>query len=54
MSEFLIIATVAVGTLVGLLIYLLLGTVRATLASHGRRERLPAEAKWPLNHLKAR
>ena len=29
MSEFLIIATVAVSTLVGVLMYLLLGTVRA-------------------------
>ena len=39
MSEFLIIATVAVSTVVGVsgvLIYLLLGTVRAALASHAR------------------
>lgn len=33
MSEFLMIAIVAVGALVGLLIYLLLGTIRASLAS---------------------
>ena len=38
MSEFLIIAIVAVSTLVGVLIYLLLGTVRAALASHAREE----------------
>ena len=40
-SEFLIIAIVAVSTLGGVLIYLLLGTVRAALASHEREERLP-------------
>ena len=33
MSEFLIIAIVAVSALVGLLIYLLLRTIRASLAS---------------------
>ena len=33
MSELLIIAIVAVSTLVGVLIYLLLGTIRASLAS---------------------
>ena len=33
MGEFLIIAIVAVSTLVGVLIYLLLGTIRASLAS---------------------
>jgi hypothetical protein len=33
MSEFLIIALVAVSPLVGVLIYLLLGTIRAGLAS---------------------
>ena len=36
MSEFLVIATVS--TLVGALIYLLLGTVRAALASHEGEE----------------
>lgn len=45
MSEFLIIAIVAVGALVGLLIYLLLGTIRASLAS------CEPEAE---SHLKAR
>ena len=33
MSEFLIVAIVAVGTLVGVSIYLLLGSIRASLAS---------------------
>ena len=41
MSDLLIIAAVAVSTLVGVLIYLLLATVRAALASHEREERLP-------------
>jgi hypothetical protein len=45
MSEFLMIAIVAVGALVGLLIYLLLGTIRASLAS------CEPEAE---SHLKAR
>ena len=45
MSEFLIIAIVAVSALVGLLIYLLLGTIRASLAS------CEPEAE---SHLKAR
>lgn len=51
MSEFLIIAIVAVSTLVGL-IYLLLGTIRAGLSSVESEERLLAEAEN--NHLKAR
>ena len=38
MGEFLIIAPFVLGTLVGVLIYLLLGTVRAALASHAREE----------------
>ena len=42
MSEFLIIAIVAVSTLVGVLIYLLLGTIRAALPLvGGEEERLP-------------
>lgn len=52
MSEFLIIAIVAVSTLVGVLIYLLLGTIRAGLSSVESEERLLAEAEN--NHLKAR
>jgi hypothetical protein len=40
MGEFLIIATVVVITLVGVLIYLLLGTVRAALASHKEDEEM--------------
>jgi hypothetical protein len=36
MSEFLIVATVSSVMLVGLLIYLVLGTVRASLSSHER------------------
>lgn len=38
MSEFLMIATVSSVMLVGVVIYLLLGTVRAALASHEREE----------------
>jgi hypothetical protein len=38
MSEFLMIVTVSSLTLVGVLIYLLLGTVRAALASHEGEE----------------
>ena len=38
MSEFIIIGTFVVSTLVGVVIYLLLGTVRAALASHDREE----------------
>jgi hypothetical protein len=38
MSEFLIVATVSSVTLIGILIYLLLGTVRAALSSHEREE----------------
>jgi len=38
MGEFLIIATLVVSTLVGVLIYHLLGTVRSALASHEREE----------------
>jgi hypothetical protein len=38
MSKFIIIATFVVSTLVGVVIYLLLGTVRAALASHEREE----------------
>ena len=52
MSEFVIIAIVAVSTLVGVLIYLLFGTIRAGLSSVEREERLPVEAAN--NHLKAR
>jgi hypothetical protein len=50
MSEFLIIAIVAVSAVVGVsgvLTYLLLGTMRAGLSSVEREERLP-------DHLKAR
>ena len=54
MSEFLIIAIVAVSTLVGSLIYLLFGTIRAGLASHDEwEERLPP-VEAANNHLKAR
>jgi hypothetical protein len=45
MSMFLIVAIVAVSALIGFLIYLLFGTIRAGLASYEREERLPAEAK---------
>jgi hypothetical protein len=38
MSGFLIVATVSSVTLLGLLIYFLLGTVRAALSSHEREE----------------
>ena len=38
MSEFLIVTTVSSLALVGLLIYLLVGTVRAALSSHEREE----------------
>ena len=38
MREFLIVATVSSVTLVGVLIYFLLGTVRAALSSHEREE----------------
>jgi hypothetical protein len=38
MSEFIVIGTFVVSTLVGVLIYLLLGTVRVALASHEREE----------------
>jgi hypothetical protein len=38
MSEFLMITTVSSVMLVGVVIYLLLGTVRAALASHEREE----------------
>jgi hypothetical protein len=54
MSEFLLIAIVAVSTLVGVAgvsIYLLLGTIRASLSSVEREEWLLAEAEN--NHLKA-
>jgi hypothetical protein len=47
-SEFLLIAIVAVSTLVGVagvLIYLLLGTIRARLSSVEREERLLVEAE---------
>ncbi len=45
MGEVLIIAIVAVSTLVGVLIYLLFGTIRAGLSSVERQERLPADLK---------
>jgi len=38
MSEFIIIGTFVVSTLVGVVIYLLLGTVHAALASHDREK----------------
>ena len=38
MSEFLLIAAVSSVTLLGVAIYLLVGTVRAALASHEREE----------------